>query len=256
MAGRRCCLAYLTHKMMRSKIPFNSGNGGLIVSHGSPSDPEPQERFIRRLAERVAARTGLDVRGATLAKDGALEAAVKGLNAPWVFPHFMTDGWFVSTNLQNRLKKTGLADWTTLTPLGLSEALPGLVMRRLQVALDEYDLPRGETALIIAAHGSPSNTRPAEVTRDFAQHLHASGLFSETRVGFVDEDPSIEEAATVTGPALLLPFFAARAGHVLMDLPDAVTAAAFAGPVLAPIGTWDAIPLLISEACGGQRQAI
>ena len=227
----------------------SSAAGGLIVSHGSPSDPEPQERFIRRLAERVAARTGLDVRGATLAKAGALEAAVAGLETAWVFPHFMADGWFVSTNLQNRLKQSGLADWTTLTPLGLSEALPDLAARRLEAVLDEQGLSRGETTLVVAAHGSPSNPRPAEVTRAFAAQMQETGLFAETRTGFVDEDPSIEEAATVSGPAIVLPFFAARAGHVLMDMPEALEAARFDGPVLPPIGTWDAIPLLIFEIC-------
>lgn len=233
------------------RSPFHPipASGGLIVSHGSPSDPEPQERFIRRLAERVAARTGRDVRGATLAKPGSLEAAVAGMDNPWVFPHFMADGWFVSTNLQNRLTETGLRGWTTLTPLGLSAGLPPLAARRLEREMTLQGMPLGQTILVLAAHGAPSNPRPAEVTRDFAARMQSTGLFRTVRAGFVDEDPSIEEAATVDGPALLLPFFAARAGHVVVDLPEAIAKAGFVGAVLPPIGTWDGIPLLISRAC-------
>lgn len=187
-----------------------SQQDGLIVSHGSPSDPESQERFILRLAERVAARTGLNVRGATLAKEGSIESAVSGLSHPLVFPHFMTDGWFVNTNLHNRLKSTGLEDWTTLTPLGLMEALPEFVTRRLKAEMKSVALLLGGTNLIIAAHGSPSDQRPAEVTRDFASKLEATKLFSAIQVGFIDEEPSIEEAASATGPAIVLPFFASR----------------------------------------------
>lgn len=219
----------------------------LIVSHGSPSDPEPQERFIKRLAERVGGRTGARVVGATLAKPGALDAAVVGLARPLIFPHFMADGWFVSSYLQKRLAETGLASWTTLAPLGLSGALPALANRRLAAEMGEAGLPVGRTTLVVAAHGSPSNPRPAEVTRRFAETLAASGLFGAVRVGFVDEQPSLDEAASVEGPAVLLPFFAARAGHVLTDLPEALHRAKFDGLILPPIGTWDAIPLLVSS---------
>ena len=220
----------------------------LIVSHGSPSDPEPQQRFIRRLAEAVGARTGMRVRGATLASPGALDAAVADFRHPRVFPQFMTDGWFVSVNLQNRLEQAGLEGWTTMTPLGLSSALPAMAARRLGAEMAAAGLPGGETVLVIAAHGSPSDPRPAEATRRFAESAVFKELFAEVRVGYVDEEPALAAAATVDGPALVLPFFAARAGHVLTDLPEALEAAGFTGPVLPPIGTWPGIPLLICEA--------
>ncbi|MDU8941838.1 CbiX/SirB N-terminal domain-containing protein [Ovoidimarina sediminis] len=235
--------------MYITRSPFRPGRATevLIVAHGSPSDPEPQERFVARLAERVGARTGAMVRGATLAKPGSLEAAVAGMRAPQVFPHFMTDGWFVSTHLQTRLETAGLADWVTLTPLGMSAALPELAARRLRAEMAEAELPESRTTLVVAAHGSPKDPRPARATEAFAKALKATRLFREVRAGYVDEAPSLEEVATVEGPAIVLPFFAARAGHVLMDLPEALEAAAFEGVVLPPIGTWDNVPLLICE---------
>lgn len=222
--------------------------GAVIVAHGSPSDPEPQERFIRRLAERVAARVARDVRGATLAKPGALEAAVAGLERPLIFPHFMSDGWFVSKNLPDRLKRAGLANWRMLPPLGLDTALPALALRRLADVVAEHRFFPAETTLIVAAHGSPSDPRPAQATERFGRLLEQGGGFAEVRLGYVDEAPSLETAGDIEGPGIVLPFFAARAGHVLNDLPEALEAAKFSGPTLPPIGTWDAIPLLIAKA--------
>ncbi|MDT8346035.1 MAG: CbiX/SirB N-terminal domain-containing protein, partial [Thermohalobaculum sp.] len=52
----------------------------------------------------------------------------------------------------------------------------------------------------------------------------------------------------IDGPALCLPLFAGRAGHVEDDLPAALAEARFSGPTLAPIGTDPEIPALIAAA--------
>ncbi len=220
----------------------------VLVSHGSPSDPDPQEAFIAGMARRVEQSSGVETRGATLAKTGSLEAAVAGLDAPLIYPLFMTDGWFVSTALQNRLKASGLARWRTGLPFGMQPGLPDLTLQRLRSEMAQRQLPKRETTLVLAAHGSPSDPRPARATRAFGATLEASRLFRAVRIGFVDEAPSLEEAARVHGPALVLPFFAARAGHVLTDLPEALDSAGFEGPVLDPIGAWEDVPELIASS--------
>ncbi|MBT8455392.1 MAG: cobalamin biosynthesis protein CbiX [Alphaproteobacteria bacterium] len=220
----------------------------VLISHGSPSDPDPQEAFIRSLADEVSRITGITVRGATLAAEGALGAAVSGLSAPVIFPHFMSDGWFVSVNLPKRLRAAGLVDWQMCAPLGLTRGLAEMAAEELRAKMAEHALPIGETTLVLAAHGSPSDPRPARATQSFADALASGGFFADVRVGYVDEAPALAEAATVKGPAIVLPFFAARAGHVLMDVPDALDEAGFEGPVLEPIGTWAGIPRLIAQS--------
>jgi len=220
----------------------------LIVSHGSPSNPESQERFICRIAERVGARTGLNVRGATLAKADSLKNAVDGWHCPIIFPHFMTDGWFVSVQLQNKLRQAGVLHWTTMKPLGLSNELAQLGVRVLKARIGQHKFGCSDITLILAAHGSPSDPRPKEATDRFAQALRATNLFCEVRLGFIDEQPSIEDALCVDGPAILLPFFATRAGHVLVDIQTAIDVTHYTGVVLSPIGTWDHIPKLIANS--------
>ena len=208
----------------------------VIVAHGSPSDPVPQETALTAIAERIAqvAPNGR-LRSATLAADGALARAVKGLKHPLIYPWFMTNGWFVSTNLPRRLAKAGLDSFDILPSLGLEPALPDCAKAALRARITGP-----KPTLVLAAHGSPSDPRPRAATLAFAAELEASDLFAAVRTGFVDEAPSIEDAARAAPDAVVLPFFAARAGHVLMDMPDALAAAGHHGPVLDPIGTWDA----------------
>jgi sirohydrochlorin ferrochelatase len=81
-----------------------------------------------------------------------------------------------------------------------------------------------------------------------ARFLADSGLFREVRTGFVDQAPFLADAARIDGPALCLPFFASRAGHVGVDLPKALAEAEFPGPLLAPIGADAEAPGIIAAA--------
>lgn len=232
----------------------------LIVSHGQPSDPGPQARATEALAARVgAALPGWQVLGATLAEPGALERAVATLGtAALVHPHFMADGWFVSTELPRRLAAAGAEGAQVLAPFGLNADLPNLCAERAVAAARTAGFASRETTLLLTAHGSPSDPRPARAARAILEAVAARGVFRALRIGFVDEAPAIAEAARFDGPGVCLPLFAARAGHVLSDLPAALDMAGFRGAVLAPIGADKAAPALIArsfEACAGARAA-
>jgi sirohydrochlorin ferrochelatase len=55
--------------------------------------------------------------------------------------------------------------------------------------------------------------------------------------------------AKTFGPgALCLPFFAARGGHVIDDLPEALAEAGFSGRLLDPVGLDSRVPGLIAAA--------
>ena len=82
-------------------------------------------------------------------------------------------------------------------------------------------------------------------------------LWAEAGIGhvvpaFIDQQPQIATvAAGMPAGAIVLPFFAARGGHVIDDLPEALEEAGFAGTVLPPLGLDPRVPGLIAAALRG-----
>ncbi len=106
-------------------------------------------------------------------------------------------------------------------------------------------------SLILAAHGSGRSRNPARVTRAFADRLSRTLRLKDIRIGFVEEPPSISEAALDAGEmSICLPFFAAAGGHVQDDIPDELDKAGFVGETLGAIGLSPQIPALIAKALG------
>lgn len=221
----------------------------VIVAHGAPTDPAPQEVVLNALAAAVGARLpDWDVRGATMAAEGALEAALAGFAAPLIYPLFMAEGWFTGTALPGRLARAGAVGAHQLAPLGTDPALPALMADMALEGARRAGLAPGETALLLAAHGSQVSQTSAGSTWVLAQRLRALTPFRTIAVGFVEEAPYLATAARGLGPALCLPFFALRAGHVVQDIPEALAEAGFAGPLLPPLSEYAGLPALIAAA--------
>ncbi|SFJ41406.1 sirohydrochlorin chelatase [Celeribacter neptunius] len=216
----------------------------LIVTHGSPSDPEPQEMAVNALARQVAQkRPDLTVAGATLAAPGQFEARVAQLGRPQIFPFFMSDGHFIQHILA---KRAAPFDLRILPPFGVSPELPGLVATRLSRVLAAKGWRSAETGLLIAAHGGQTSARNATTTRDLMQRVGAQIEFREIRVGFVEEPPFLNDVAKEMGQAICLTFFAQRAGHVLEDLSAAFKCSGFSGLILPPFIEWPETPDMIA----------
>lgn len=236
--------------MSGTRLPSHGALGAeaLIVAHGQPSDPGPAETEIAALAARVAAfLPGWRLRGATLAMPGALDAALAEAAAPpVVYPLFMSDGWFTAKELTRRLAG---AESRVLPPLGLDPALAALAASEIAARADARGWPLAELTLVIAAHGSGRSKNAARATRSFADRLRERLPLKALRIGFVEQSPTIEEAAAGAGArAICLPFFAARGGHVQEDVPQALSRASFAGDLAEPIGVHPRIPEMIAES--------
>jgi sirohydrochlorin ferrochelatase len=243
----------------------------LIVSHGQPSDPAPAEAELAALAAQVAQHLpGWHVGSATLADPEALGRALllaraaSGREGGLVYPMFMAQGWFTRTHLPERLAAAGGTGWTPLLPFGCDEAVQARAVAIVAEALAEA-LPAQEgqdrgalhpapRRLLLAAHGSFRSPAPAEVARQMAGRIATDLALDEVRCGFIDQTPQIAEVAAGLGnAALCLPFFAARGGHVIDDLPQALAEAGFTGRVLPPLGLDAAMPGLIAR---GLEQAL
>lgn len=229
----------------------------VIVAHGAPADPEPQEAILRDLAARVAAELpGWQVRGATLARDGALEAALAGLAAPLVYPLFIAEGWFTRSLLPRRLAAAGAREARQLPPFGVDPALPALMASAAAAGAARAGIDRAGAALLIAAHGARTPGTGSASTLAMVDALAPLAGFARVLPGFVEEEPTVEQAARAARHGVCLPFFVLSAGHVTDDLPAALAAAGFEGPLLAPIGAHPGVPGLIAAALRRARAAL
>jgi sirohydrochlorin ferrochelatase len=171
-----------------------------------------------------------------------------------VYPMFMADGWFTQTVLPRRL---GDQAGPILPPFGLDPRLPALADSWLRREIDAQGWTVEDTAVFVAGHGSGRSARPAEVTYAFGQALEARLSPRVLRCGFVEQPPFLAPSCDFLGPkSIALPFFAAKRGHVLDDLPEAMNAVGFTGLRLEPIGLHPEVPKLIAESLQAAAEAL
>ncbi|SMO95212.1 sirohydrochlorin chelatase [Paracoccus laeviglucosivorans] len=220
----------------------------LIVAHGQPGDPGPQQAAVETLAAAVARHLpDLQVQGATLAMPGALDVAD---DATLIYPMFMAQGWFTRSELPRRLALAGANNARILPPFGADPGLPDLCRRLLEQAAIAQGWPIAQTHILIAAHGSGRSRAPFQAAQQMAQDLAPLNA----TCGFIEETPHIADAARNLPPrAICLPLFATRAEHVTDDLPQALAQADFRGITLPPVGMATEVPAMIAASIRAAR---
>lgn len=217
----------------------------LIVAHGQPSDPEPAAAELAALAGRIGGHLeGWRVASATLAEADALGARVAEMGeGGLVYPLFMAGGWFTKTHLPERLRAVGATDWRVMEPFGLDP----LVQDLAEGIVREAGLGAGG-ALLLAAHGSFRSPAPSEVAIAVAERIGRALGLARSEAAFIDQEPQLSQARGFDRDAVCLPFFAARGGHVIDDLPRALEEAGFEGRVLPALGLDARVPATIARA--------
>ena len=231
--------------MTQTQVPPALPPAALIVSHGQPSDPAPAAAEIAALAAQVATYLpDWRVQSATLAEADALHRAIADLGPRWVvYPLFMAGGWFTTVHLPERLAAAGGGAWRIAPPFGLDALVQDLAVT---IAREAGLTAGGE--LLLAAHGSFRSPAPSEVANSMAARIGRDLSLSRAEAAFIDQSPRLAEASGFGPRAICLPFFAARGGHVIDDLPAALSQAGFSGQVLQPLGLDPRVPALIARA--------
>lgn len=219
----------------------------LLVAHGQPSDPNPAEDDLAEIANQIQTNVPeVTVHSATLASCGYLETVLDRLPASTpIYPLFTSDGWFVTTALPRRL---GSRVNPIMPPMGIDPDLPQAVAQHLRDALSARGWQARDTELVVAAHGSGRSLNPAIAAQRFADALQSLAGFARINVGYVEQAPSIADAARHCGNQVLcLPFFACAGGHVQDDIPLALTEASFQGDTLPVLGYIPSVTSLIAR---------
>ncbi len=230
-------------------VPAPNAPSVILVAHGQPSTPEQGEAALAEVARGVARHLpDRQVSSATLAGAQTLEAALRDAgDSALIYPMFMTQGWFLTNALSKRLEGHSAQ---VLPPFGAEPGLPALAARILSRALQKRHWQAARTCLVLASHGSGGGRPgPSRDTEAFAQTLESRLHFADLRIGYIEEEPFLAEAARGAPEcSLCLPFFAAQGGHVEMDIPEALEKAGFAGVLLPPLGVDPDVPGMIARA--------
>ncbi|AOZ68067.1 hypothetical protein LPB142_01005 [Rhodobacter xanthinilyticus] len=220
----------------------------VLVAHGSPSEPEPQEAALQALVARLGALCpGDEIRGATLASPGALARALDGLERPLIYPFFMAEGWFTRREMPRRIAELGV-EVRYLRPLGLEPGLPDLIARDCLAGAKTAGIEPNSSDLILVGHGSKVARKSKDTTYAMAETLRRRLPFWRVRVALIEEPPFLVDIARESPGGVCLPFFALRAGHVAEDIPQALAEAGFDGVLLDPIGAHPGTAELIAAA--------
>lgn len=217
----------------------------LIVAHGQPSDPEPAAQELAALAQKIAAHIPEGrVHSVTLAEPEGLARAIADLG-PFglVYPMFMSGGWFTKVNLPKKMADAGGGAWRIADPFGEDPSVTALCVEMVREA-------GGGTGgeLLLAAHGSFRSSAPSEIAIRVADTIRTELGLARSEAAFIDQEPKLENMSGFSRSAICLPFFAAKGGHVIDDLPHALESAGFTGTVLQPIGLDDRTPAVIARA--------
>jgi len=217
----------------------------LITAHGQPSQPQPPEGALARLAAQVQdLLPDWQIRSATLSTPGRFESEMT--DGAVIYPFFMARGWFAGQVLPRRLRDI---PHQMACPFGLDPALPALVAAAINQEVGRRGWGDLDFDLLLAAHGSARGPKAAQAANDFATALRPLLPLARISTGFIEQTPTVETAAQTLGsPALCLPFFAQSGDHSRTDIPEALNAAGFTGATLQVTGALPAVATLIAHS--------
>jgi sirohydrochlorin ferrochelatase len=140
-----------------------------------------------------------------------------------VYPLFLADGYFGRVRLAQALEERRQNDdgrtVHVLPPLGLDLGLADLVIARV-IAAQSPAAALSPLNLILLAHGSRIDPASRTATERLAGNIAARGCFRTVRCAFLDESPSLYEAAAdLASPLVVFGLFAGDGMHGAEDVP-------------------------------------
>jgi uroporphyrin-III C-methyltransferase len=206
-----------------------SGGALVLAAHGSRRDPAANP-LVRRLAQAVRERRLFDeVAVAFHQGEPGFDTVLDELEseAVTVVPVMTSAGHYADVVLPEGLARNRHHAGVRLRltpPVGSHPGIAPLVARRVSELLREYGLPRPETTLFLAGHGTRRHAASRSTTLQLAETLRRRRVAGQVIAGFIDDDPGLLEALATAqaGPVLVLPFLIGGSTHAADDIPRAL----------------------------------
>src|SRR5215212_5714985 len=117
----------------------------------------------------------------------------------YVVPAFISEGDFTQQVIPRELGLTGpitvrggkAVRYTG--PLGTYQGMADVILERAEDLLHGKEVPSGRRALVLLGHGTDLNKNSGEVIYLNADYIRQRHLYDLVEVGFLDQDPGIEE---------------------------------------------------------------
>ncbi|HEX2219465.1 MAG TPA: CbiX/SirB N-terminal domain-containing protein, partial [Gemmatimonadales bacterium] len=205
-------------------------SGGLVLAaHGSRRDPAANA-LVRRLAQAIRQRRLFhEVAVAFHQGEPGFDRVLDELEADavTVVPVMTSAGHYADVVLPEALARNRRYSAVRLRvtpPVGSHPGIAPLVARRVSELLREHGLQRGETAVLLAGHGTRRHAASRDTTLRLAETLQRRGVAGHVLAGFLDDDPTLAEALARTRAAavVVLPFLVGGGSHAGEDVPRAL----------------------------------
>jgi len=144
----------------------------------------------------------------------------------YVVPNFISEGYFTQTVVPRELelngRKTKRPDgqvWKYCDPVGNHPMMTDLLLRRAQEIAP--GIPKSETTLLIAAHGTDLNENSAVAAKREAEKIRALGKYAAVLNVYMEEAPLVSDwrKLTKTENVIVVPFFISDGLHSYEDIP-------------------------------------
>ena len=142
-----------------------------------------------------------------------------------VYPLFASSGYFTRDRLVQLLEeaKGDGRRIDMLPPLGLDPNLPDLVRDQAARAARDHGLEPEACTIVLLAHGSKRNPASRQATEQVARAIEQGAAFHKVAVAFLEEPPSLDEAAaSIVEPAIVVGLFSGEGLHGAKDAPKLV----------------------------------
>ncbi|HEX8259406.1 MAG TPA: CbiX/SirB N-terminal domain-containing protein [Rubrobacteraceae bacterium] len=188
-----------------------------------------------------------------------------------VVPAFISEGYFTQQviprelGLEGPVTHKGGKTIRYAGPLGTFEGMVDVILERAADLLGGKELPPGRRALVLLGHGTDLNKSSGGVIYLNARRIRERGLYDLVEVGFLDQDPQIDEVVenVEAENVVLIPVFIAEGWHTRETIPEDL---GLTGEVTrrgektiyygAPVGTHPSMaPLIAARAREAEREA-
>lgn len=205
----------------------------VLAAHGSLAEPDSNKPLFD-LAAKIAERGKFEtVTPAFLNGQPLMSNVLEQLPVGdvVVVPVMTSEGYYLRKLPSKFDENANRSDFRLLMSrvVGVHETIPAIVAQRIIDLVQQHELPSDATTVVLVGHGTKRNRNSGDATFRLAEEVgsrvlaHSEFASLKIEVGFLDQDPPIDEIASSikTANILVVPFLISFGPHMTEDVPNA-----------------------------------